>query len=192
MTFRLPSDITLDPVSLIVGLAGFVGSVILFVLRARDARTIKTLESQLDRTLLVHRVHFETEFKALRRIWTKVTILRRAMVKLEAAVRVVEVVPDDKWLDDHVNAFAAALTAMSDAIFQNEPFIPQLVFKELTTLLGDADAEYTRVVSHRLLPEHSPHRKVVAEVNLRTFTNTADRISALIRQRLEDLTLVPR
>jgi hypothetical protein len=48
-------------------------------LKAGLEADVRQMQSDLDRTVLIHRVQFETEFSALREIWSKVAAARSTM-----------------------------------------------------------------------------------------------------------------
>src|SRR5207302_168942 len=61
---------------------GLLGNYVLQRLKDELEGKMKRLQSALDRTVLVHRVQFETEFAATRIIWEKLVATRGTMAAL--------------------------------------------------------------------------------------------------------------
>jgi hypothetical protein len=157
-------------------------------------REVRRLQMSLDHTVLVHRVQFEAEFKAMQEIWSKVVELRGTMAPLRPAAAVVpaEQTPEQEeaTLWTRFKDFSVALGAAKDAIFQNEPFISDLLYRELyENLLRAAQAEHTSIRLHPKVRTTDWYER--GEKNLGDLVASATRVSTTIRARLLQLTVVP-
>ncbi len=156
-------------------------------------KTARQLQGQIDRTLFVHRVQFETEFKALTDIWAKVTRLRRAMAALRPIVSIGPAAETEaeaaEALQGRFTSFNAAHIVLADAVQEQAPFYPYSVRQALTAVLQAAGAES---VSLRLYPreEQKGDWYEAGEKNLGDLCASADRVEGLIRTRLDELAIV--
>ena len=90
--------------------------------------TAKRLQGDIDKTIFVHRLHFETEFLALRDIWQRVARVRATMA---LPLR-------QRDLNDKAHgAFEEASTAVTELIEKIDalsPFYPKDIYFELDKL----------------------------------------------------------
>ena len=145
-----------------LGASGFLGQIVLQRLQSgyetqlAEVRTrldgkIRAMQANLDRTVLVHRVHFETEFTALREMWDKVAAVRSTLSKVRPMV---DVVPRDETPEqrdarevERFNAFVVDFNALVKAVDSQSPFIPEGIYNELSELILIARREETEVTS---------------------------------------------
>jgi len=154
---------------------------------------IRTLQASLDRTLLVHRVQFETEFAAMKLIWERVISVRGLMAGLRpiSSRGPEDDTPEqsDRRFADLVARFSAALGELKDSLFKSSPFIAKDLYAELfDQLLLAAQAEETSVSIHR---RGEDKWYETGQRNLSIFMESAERVSELIRKRIETLAVIP-
>jgi len=150
----------------------------------------RMLQAELDKTIHVHRVQFETEFRVLADIWAKLAILRSAMGALRPAM---DVVAPDEDPDDRLNrrfaTFERALHDFMRAVDDQSPFYPEDIFKELSVALQIAQRESISVSLGK--PEKASDWYKEGAENFNALRKSAETVSMLIRQRFESLRTQP-
>jgi hypothetical protein len=162
-------------------------------LKTEQDAEIKRLQARIDRTVLVHRVHFETEFAALRNIWEKLMATRGTMASLRPTF---STAPEGETKEQRLErffvrrkAFHQALNELKDEVFKNEPFISEDIYQELFHyLLRAASAEDLSVTVHK---PSEPNWYETGEKNLGDFMQSANKVATLIRARLASLAVLP-
>lgn len=162
-------------------------------LRTQLETEIRKLQNELDRTILVHRVHFETEFAALRDIWAKVAALRSSM----ASVRpMMNIVPQDETSEARdarefadFRQFTEDLDALVRAVDSQSPFIPIDIYRALEAAIVTARGEAIEVRVERKDRDRNPTRDWYQRGREHYLQLQADAalVSDLIRARLEKL-----
>jgi hypothetical protein len=151
----------------------------------------KRLQAELDKTLHVHHVQFEAEFKALYDIWAKLSAVRSSLAVSSPRFSETETKGERlKRLNDMTGQFTDAVVALKHAVHDQAPFYPKMIYEKLyevimilgeeeTSLQQDAGSE-TRLTLW--LDVNASH-------TLEKVADLADQISELIRQRIENLSL---
>jgi hypothetical protein len=136
------------------------------------SRDIELLKAELNKTLLVHRVHFETEFKALSEIWKKVASVRFTMARTS-------LVPKQEATNENFDQFWSSMDELREAIDYNSPFYPKSIYDELGKLieLGNQQKGYIKL-----------HNR---EDKFREFCIHVEILSGLIRVHIKDLAILP-
>jgi hypothetical protein len=184
--------------------SGFVGNYLLQRLRSQQDAALarvktdldgemRRLQTTLDRTVLIHRVQFETEFAAMKVIWEKVMNTRGIMAGIRPtmgrAPRDETPAQARERFATRLRDFRAALGELKDSMFNSEPFITEPLFRELFDhLLVAATAEELNVSVH---DPHEPNWFETGEKNLGDLMRSSDRVSRLIRARIQALAVVP-
>jgi hypothetical protein len=150
----------------------------------------RVLQGELDKTIHIHRVQFETEFRVLSDIWAKLSVLRSAMggIRPIMDIRDPDEDPDARLLR-RFKSFDEAFSAFLRAVDDESPFYPEEIFKEFSVALQIARRESTSVSVER--PERTADWYKEGAANFNALVQSADRVSALIRKRLEDLRIHP-
>jgi len=106
----------------------------------------RMLQAELDKAIHVHRVQFETEFRALADIWTKLAVLRGAMANLRPTrdIRNPDEDPNERFKLRSA-PFANAVHDFWRAVDDQSPFYSEAIFKELSTTLTIAKREQISV-----------------------------------------------
>ena len=162
-------------------------------LKTEQDAEIKRLQARIDRTVLVHRVHFETEFAAQKNIWEKLMATRGTMASLRPTF---STAPESETKEQSLErffarrkAFQQALNELKDEVFKSEPFIAEELYRELFHgLLRAASAEELSVTVHK---PSEPDWYETGEKNLGDFMQSANNVAALIRARLASLAVLP-
>ncbi len=148
------------------------------------------LQGELDKAVHVHRVQFETEFRVLSDIWTKLSLLRAAMGGLRPRMDVVDPDEDPKErLARRLRRFEEAFDTFVRAVDDQSPFYPEEIFQELSAALQIARRESTSVSVER--PEQKAAWFKEGVANFDALVQSANRVSSLIRKRLSDLQVHP-
>lgn len=163
--------------------------------RTRSAleRDIRTLQTSLDRTVFVHRAHFEVELAAIRDIWARVAAVRNTMGLVRPVGRIVprDEQPEEREAREREDftAFNRDFNALLHAVDTQSPFVPHDIYERLDALIQIARAEVNGVALHR---HNRPiDWEEIGEANYRRFCDGATVVSDAIRTRLEMLTLLP-
>ncbi len=150
----------------------------------------RMLQAELDKVIHVHRVQFETEFRVLSDIWTKLAVLRSAMRDLRPAKDLVDPDEDpDERFRRRLARFDSALYDFRRVVDDHSPFYPECILKELSTALNVADGEIISVSLDR--SERATDWYKEGRSNFEAFKKSAETVSSLIRQRLETLRMQP-
>jgi hypothetical protein len=145
----------------------------------------RMLQAELDKTVHVHRIQFETEFQALADIWAKLAAVRSAMAALRPIGDVVSDEDPDARLQRRLVEFRTALNAFLRAVDDQSPFYPDDIFKGLSTALTIAQSESLNVSLGK--PDKAMDWYREGAESFGAFRKSAETIAMLIRQRLESL-----
>ena len=158
---------------------------------------LRGLQTVLDRAVLVHRAHFETEFEALRDIWMKLAAVRASMglVRLTMDLRPADETDEQRERREfeRFKRFSTDLTALIRAVDSQSPFVPRDIYHALEKAIEVAQKEATEVEVERPDRDRNPMRDWFkrGKEHFREFRAAVGEVSDLIRARLEALTLVP-
>jgi len=161
------------------------------VRNALDAR-IRKLQAGIDRTVLVHRLQFETEFKALRDVWAKTATVRSTMAHVRPML---DEVPAGETLDQNARREAARLTRFVEAnnelvksVTSQSPFIPREIHEQLVEIIVLARSEESEVATEG--KETTPDWFKRGKAHFDALCVAADKLSDLIRERIEVLAII--
>ena len=155
-------------------------------------RASKQVQGEIDKTVFVHRVQFETEFKALTDIWAKVAHVRGEMSHLRPSFTIE---PDQtledrkKALEPRFKSFWSAYNELIDAVHRSGPFYSRAVREELLVLLGAGQAERNSIRLHFHEVGQGDWYDV-GEKNFGDYCASADRVEELVRQRIDRLAVI--
>jgi hypothetical protein len=156
-------------------------------LRGNLEAQCRVLQGELDKAIHVHRVQFETEFRALSDIWAKLSVLRSAMGELRPTMDIVD--PDEEpqeRLRRHFRMFQEAFSDFVRAVDDQSPFYAEEIFQELSAALQIARRELMSISIEDPEQEGVNWYKEGA-ANFEALVQSSSRVSALIRKRLESL-----
>ncbi len=149
------------------------------------------LQAELDKRIHIHRVQFETEFKALSDIWAKVTALRGTMATLRPQFDIIrEGETTEQRLQQRLTPFRNALYEFKQAMFSTSPFYPRNIYDELlNTLLPAATLEETELLTTP--PQMMAGRDWAedAKRNMSQVMKSAERVSEMIREHIAKLSV---
>jgi hypothetical protein len=192
---------------LVVGLSGWLGRVWANRLMQQDIAkhsseleelknkfeaVNKRLQAELDKTLHVHRVQFEAEFKALSEIWAKLSAVRSSLAVSSPKFSDAETEQERlKRLNDLTGRFTDSVSALKQAVHDQGPFYPKAIYEKLDEVIvilaneeRDLEQDKGNVVALSLWLD------VNTGPTLEKVTDLADQISDLIRHRIENLSLL--
>lgn len=153
---------------------------------------LRRLQTQLDRTLLVHRAQFEVEFEALRDVWAKASRLRSAVAGLRPIGGVVPVndtieAKKARLLERGKTLFEAHDAAMA-AIDDRSPFYSADIQTDLAELLRISREAILDIQIEEPFTSEWFKR---GEAQTSMFNSTMESLSGLIRHRLNALSVYP-
>lgn len=151
----------------------------------------KRMQAELDKTVHVHRVQFETEFKALSDIWARLSTVRSSLAvsspRFESEHHGSERL---KQMNDMMRRFTDAADALRRAVDDQAPFYPKPIhekLEEVIVMLGKEQKDIESSAGQETAL--SLWLDVNAIHSLEKIVTLADQISELIRQRIESLSL---
>lgn len=180
--------------AIVIGCATWLGKVwanrILESDRLKYTEELERLRSDLGKTVHVHRIQFETEFKVLSDIWGKLSILRSAMGSLRPTMDIVnEAEASEDRLNRRLRRYDEALRVFIEAVDGQSPFYPEDIFQELSIAIQIGNRESISVAVGK--PERSSDWYKEGRHNFQAFKESADKISALMRKRFATLQVQP-
>lgn len=162
-------------------------------LQAQYAQKLEAIKAEIDRSIFVTNVHFETEFDALKRTFGAATDLKYLVLALRP---VFDIVPEDptsrkgrkaETLLNCMNAY----NVFSSAYDNLSPFYPEDIYTEFQKCAQAANQEIAEV---RLgIDDMSAHGwRDQARENQDKFVTAYNAASELIRQRISSLAVAGR
>jgi hypothetical protein len=157
-------------------------------------RSKRTLQAEIDKTVLVTKVHFQTEFEALKQVFEKLADLKFQMCALHPPMRIVreKETKEERWtlLRGQIADLYKAYDALLIASEHLSPFYPQEIYGHLRQCLASAHTEDTH------LKLAGPDTFTMAwsqrgEENVRTFLISYEAVAGLIRERISKLAILP-
>ena len=157
-------------------------------LRSSLDRSNRQVQAELEKTIFVTRVHFETEFKALADIWRHLARVRAAMENLRTAVDALS--PGEtreSRLDSRLEIFANVIGPFIDAVDQQSPFYPIEVYDQLDKLVRLIKSEGTDIQYGQ--DAFTPEWFIRGRKNFADFLAGVNAVSSLIRERISRLSV---
>lgn len=158
-------------------------------LKSKFEAANQRIQTELDKTLVVHRVQFETEFKALSDIWARVSAVRGTLAtpcpRFESEGKAERL----HLLIELAIPFSAATVALRRAVHDQAPFYSKAIYEKLNEFIGLAGEAENDL---RLSKDNDVALSLWFDINPKRFEKVAplaDQISDLIRQRIESLSL---
>jgi hypothetical protein len=149
---------------------------------------IERLRSELSKTVLVHKLQFETEFQSYREMWEKLLVVRNRSLELRPMMDVYVPTEEErnKLKQERMVNFANAFNAFGEVAEKNKPFYPLVIWKELESLLGTIRKE---AIGYQYGDPDSDGRKYWDEAlkNRDSIIAQIDSICEAIRNRIEAL-----
>jgi hypothetical protein len=184
-------------VALVTGLSGFLGRIWadriveaqrakfgteLALLRGQLDAEVRRLQGEIDKTILVHRAHFDTEFNALKDIWRKVAHVRSVFNELKPPRH-----RDAQGPSEGSRIVSDALAELIMAIDSQSPFYPKDIYDDLDNLRAMVKQELAECdIGHPHEPIAWARRR---EQGWTELTGRVTTISDKIRDRLARLTI---
>jgi hypothetical protein len=155
----------------------------------------KRVQAELDKTVYVHRVQFETEFKALTDIWNRISDARSALAALGPILENNFSGQDNPLVrqgrfDTKFVRFAEASGELRLAVNNQSPFYPLNIYAEMSRLMDSLIDEEAELKLTDELPFTGPWFERRTQ-NFTLVRVAADRISEMIRERIKSLSLYP-
>jgi len=155
-------------------------------LRAQYGRETEQLKTQLEKTVFVSRVHFETEFKALAEIWRNIADVRASISELRPiGPRMAQPDADEEAeFNKRFALYSKRFDELLKSVHYNSPFYSKDIHDQLVSLMKIANAEYVDLSVDG--PRDQAWRKRGLQ-NRQEFMDGAEKVSDLIRERLHNL-----
>jgi hypothetical protein len=163
-------------------------------LRTTLEQISRRLQGEIDKTVHVHRVHFEAEFRALQDVWRSLSKLRTVMASLRPAARIVpRGQTDDQELEELNKRFAVFGDALGDAVIvvdDRRPFLTEDIHTAVAQALHFAMAEHNslRLQPKKTTPDWYEHGRK----NMEAMLDASNRVVDLIRARLQTLSVLEK
>lgn len=150
------------------------------------------LQAQIDRTVLVNKVQFDTEFDALKTVWEKLTAAKLHMPSLRPLLDSADISAELKTerLKDRLRAFMELKDDLVTAIENASPFYPQEIFDTLEKCRVEIDHEILQLRSGPSEERFTPHWHEQGYNNLQYFLGFYHEVSTAIRKRIASLALL--
>jgi hypothetical protein len=151
------------------------------------------LQAEIDRTILVTKVHFETEFGALKEVFAKLADLKFCICELHPSIRVVR---EDETREERLGLLKKQLErlyAAYDALLQTSehlsPFYPQEIYQNIRQCLRIANQEdmELKLAGPRTFSLEWSKR---GEENVKQFLDSYGTVSDLIKDRISKLAII--
>jgi hypothetical protein len=151
------------------------------------------LQADIDKTFLVTKVHFETEFDALKRVFALLAEIRLQMPNLRPAIRIK---PANETKEERWTEFVAASQKFENAHNQLaitsenlSPFYPPEIYLQISECEQSVRRELSDIALSGLdaLTGNSYQK---GEKHLREFMEAYTKVSELIRERISRLAII--
>ena len=151
------------------------------------------LQAEISKTILVTRVHFETEFEALKAVFAKLAEVKLQMAgirgQLDAGAADESLEGRAKRLQEQINAFQKAYNGLLETTEHLSAFYPREIHQELQGCLTTVKGEIEDL--RRLGPDtFSLDWYERGRTNLNEFLARFGEVSTLIRERISKLAIV--
>jgi hypothetical protein len=164
-------------------------------LKADLEASMRVLQAEIDKTIVVTKVHFETEFEAYKIVFAKLAEMRIQFGGLRPSL---DIVPAGDTRDARRGRLAQLAQKAQDAYNQLittsenlSPFYPTEIYRQIQECQRLASLEINDILT-------SSHDEFTHEWfargrdNLRQFMTAYHNVSDLIRDRISKLALIPR
>jgi hypothetical protein len=167
-------------------------------LRSKYTRELEFYKTHLERSVLVTRVQFETEFNAMKQVFQKLSQVRLRMASLRPVSDVSEAAEtQEQWkakrfqrLQEDFEKFLVAYNDLVAVVEDLSPFYPIGIYGQLKACLGAASAEEMDI---RLTGSDAVKYEGFKQgrINMKDFNTAFDKVSELIRDRISHLMVIP-
>jgi hypothetical protein len=157
-------------------------------LKADFDKAARQFQGEIDKAIFVTKTHFETEFRSLRRIWKHVSSVRSSMNRVRVIPEAATLAEQVELHTQQVTAFVYDVGRLRSAIDDNSPFYSQELFVALDELLRLAQTERDDLRLN--FADRFEYGWIArGQGNFNSYLVRADNVSALIRERLEKLSV---
>ena len=154
-------------------------------LRTELQESTRRFQAAVDRTLHVHRLHFETEFAATKDIWRRLAKVRAKMGNVRPVARLVqEGETEEQWLDRTYPPFIEAKNELIAAVDEQSPFLTQELFAKVEEIIAVLNREYVDVATAKT---QDAEWRARGQQNFLAIVALVNDASQIIRNRLAQL-----
>ena len=157
-------------------------------IKADFDKAARQFQGEIDKAIFVTKTHFETEFRSLRRIWKHVSAVRSSMNRVRLIPEAATLAEQVELHTQQLTSFAGEVDGLRSAIDDNSPFYSQDLFTSLDQLLRLAQAERDDLRVNFSDRFEGPWI-MRGQQNFNLYLACADEVSALVRGRLEKLSV---
>lgn len=163
-------------------------------LKSRFEASNRELQGEIDKTIHIHRLHFETEFGALRSVWEKMAKMRRMMSSLRPMFSAGPVLSEEEESAQMQQRFSVFTDAFSDAINcvdDHRPFLTEELHTTISAALQAAKAEHFDIRMRWQRRKDDLEWYERGKANYDKVEARLGDIANLIRARLRELAIYP-
>jgi len=146
-------------------------------------RKILKLQTEANRKNLIHKVQFEKEFNIYTELWAKLIDLRNATATLRP---IMDFVPENKTEEEikteRLQEQWRKSILLIETFEKNSPFYSISIYNEIKTLINTSHFE---AIEYKYQERNNKEYWQKAEENINKIVNAMDKISNLIRERIE-------
>lgn len=165
------------------------------ILRARYSSELehsqRLLQSEIDKTFLVTKVHFETEFQAVKEVFSILAEIRLDLPNLRPTSRIAPVgetreerLVEFRTLFNKLNVLRNRLLSVSENL---APFYPKEIYCQIEVCCQILGSEWTDIQLTKDEDHFTPDWYRKGAENLQKFLEAYDKVSGSIRKRIEHL-----
>jgi hypothetical protein len=158
-------------------------SIVSLIWNYSQNKKIIRLETEAEAKKLIHKFQFEKEFSIYNDLWAKLVDLRNAAASLRPIVETVDISKtEQERRTEKLNTLQAKFNEVVRVFEYNRPFYAREIYKEVEKVLRTSRFEAT---DFHLLDSTTKEYWEQGEKNIKTITDSVDRVSDLIRKRIE-------
>ena len=156
-------------------------SVVSLIWNYSQSKKIIRLETEAEAKKLIHKVQFEKEFSLYNELWTKIIDLRNASASLRPDLDYVDKTKSDSEIrTEKLKLLYEKFNEVVRSFEYNRPFYSSEIYKEVEKVLRTSRNE--AIDFEHLNRSESWEQR---EKNIKLITDSVDKVSDLIRKRIE-------
>ena len=162
--------------------------------KSRFVTSHEYLRAEIEKTVLVSRVHFETEFQALKLVFQE---LAKVRLRISGLRPFFNIRPENETKEDKMKQLVEAVNDIKDAFNQLietsenlSPFYPPEIYDQIQECQRATMSEINDIQLTTSVEGFTPGWYLRAEKNQREFLKAYRAVSTLIRDRISRLAVV--
>ena len=148
-----------------------------------QSKKIVKLETDAERKSLIHKYQFEKEFSIYTDLWAKLVDLKTATVRLRPSLDTTDNSKTEAEVkQERLENLDTKRFDVVEAFQKNKPFYSRDIYKEVEGVLKISTNE---AIGYAIGRSHQDKYWETAEMNAKQIVDSMDKISNLIRRRIE-------